>query len=290
MEEFEAVNILSTPKDELKQPPVNDVEGQESLVPQGANPKTTEAKQETLDSDTDAEILKFKVKVDGEEIEVDETELKKGYSRESHYQKKAKDLAKDREALTARESEIDAMISDAEILINDKRKLLTSEYMKELRHDDPDAYLRKVEEIESEIQKFDSLKAKRAAELKSKEDKLLAKERELLFESFPHWKNDEAVMIKESSQMFKALQGIGYTESEVNSISDHRMFILANKILKLEAIEGASLEAKEVKTKPKAVDPSGKSKESPSSAKKSAFDRLRKTGKIADAVNYLNIN
>ena len=289
MDVSEAAKLLSTPKDELDKPPVNDVERQDALVSHDATPKTEAVKRETQSSDTEAELPKFKVKVDGEEIEVDEMELKKGYSRESHYQKKAKDLAKEREAFQEKESKLDSMLSDAELLINDKRKRLQSDDLKELRDYDPEAYLKEVEKLESEISKFDEMKSKRQSELKAKEEKLLAKEREMLFETFPHWK-DEAMMSKEAQESFEALREIGFKDDELNNITDYRMFVLADIVKKFNAIDKADLDAKEVKEKPKSVSPNASQNKDPnSSTKKDAYGRFLKTGKVADAVNYLTI-
>lgn len=53
----------------------------------------------------------------------------KGYSREQHYQKKAKDLATDRESIAEKTQTLDKRIQDAELVINDELAKLDSEDM-----------------------------------------------------------------------------------------------------------------------------------------------------------------
>jgi len=108
MSVLEAAKILSTQpsEQETSLPPAEvETEGQEAQASQDAKPEANQAEPATPDNgDTEAKQELFKVKVDGEELEVELDELKKGYSREQHYQKKARDLAADREALGAKAS------------------------------------------------------------------------------------------------------------------------------------------------------------------------------------------
>jgi hypothetical protein len=283
-----ASNLLSTPPSELEKPPAAvEQEGQEALVKQEASTESKEVAQETpeakAESDTEVKPELHKVKIDGEEVEVPYDELLKGYSRETHYQKKAKALSQEAETIKAKQAELDNIISEASVFIEDKQAKLDSDELKRLRVEDPDEYLSQVEKLEADIQKFERIKSKRQEELDAKNSELIAKERELLFDAFPHWKDDEAVMATEAGEMFKALESIGFTEDELNAVSDHRMFLLAKAKLDLDKIESANLEDKEIKPETKSLDPSSKSKPEVSSAGQKAREKLRKTGKINDA-------
>ena len=291
-----AAKLLSTPPSELEKPPAEvEKEGQEAQVKQEATPEAKQEQSETLeaktDSDTKTEAVKHKVKVDGQELEVEYEELLKGYSRESHYQKKAKDLAQERETLTTKSEELDKRLSDAEVIISDKKAYLESEELKLLEQDDPAEYLREVRKIEADIEKFEGLKSQREQELQAQNEKIVAKERELLLEAFPEW-SDEELMAKEAGELFKSLESIGFKEDELNGITDHRMFILARKAQKFDEIDSASIEQKEVKTKPKSVSPSAK-QEAPdqhTSAQKDAKSKFKKTGSVRDAAALLSMN
>jgi len=290
----EASKLLSTQPSEQESLPPAEVreEGQEAQVKQEATPDTVEAKQETPEGDTDAKPELHRVKVDGEEIEVEYEELKKGYSRESHYQKKARDLAADREALNAKTSELDAKIQDAQLIIDSELANLDSEDMQELRESDPDAYLRKSEQIQAKVKKFNDLKNSRQAELDEKNANLLAKEQEAMFDAFPSWKDDSKLMNDEYEELTGLLHDVGFSKEETNAITDHRMLVIANKLKTLDAIEKANLEAKKQETKPTAVKPAASTDrpEQTTTAKKQANEKFRKTGSFKDAAKLFQIN
>jgi len=289
---IEAAKLLSTPPSELEKPPakveseVQDVQAKE----QEAKPQVKEAKQETLKSDTESEPNLHKVKVDGEELEVDYEELKKGYSREQHYQKKAKELAKERESIEAKTSELDSKIQDAQLIVNDELAKLDSPEFKALREDDPEQYLRELDRINAKVEKFNKLKASRDTEFKAKNDKLVAKERAALLEVFPEW-SDPEIMAKEAAVLLKSMESMGYTSQELENITDHRMFVLANKAKKFDEIQSANLEAKIEKTIPKAAKPNASTRVNPEDNKiKSARETFKKTGNWKDAAKLLSIN
>jgi len=290
-----AANLLSTPPSELQQPPAEEKkEGQEAPVKQEATPETQEAKQETPPdegSDTEAKKPMFKVKVDGEEIEVDQDELLKGYSRESHYQKKAKDLAQEREALTSKSTELDAKLADAEVLISDKKAKLDSDELKALRDVDPDAYLREKEKLEADLEKFEQLKSDRQKELDSVESARVAKEQELLFDAYPHWRGNEQAMNDEVKAIYEQAKKEGYSDQDWDNITDHKQYIVLDKARKFDEIDSASLEQKEVKPETKNLEPSAKKPASTESTEhKNAWSKLRNTGKVNDAADVLKFS
>jgi len=292
---FEAAKLLSTPQGELEKPPAEvETEGQEAPAKQEASPEVKQEVSETpeakADSDTEIQTELHKVKVDGEEMEVDYEELKKGYSREQHYQKKAKDLAKDRESIEAKTSELDSKIQDAQLIINDELAKLESAEFKALKEDDPEQYLKEVDRINSKVDKFNKLKESRDTELQAKTDQLVAKEREALFEVFPEW-TDPEIMTKEAAVLLQSMAEIGYTPQELENLTDHRMFVLANKAKKLDGLQTATLEAKKEKTIPKAAKPSAShTTKTEDNTVKSAKGEFRKTGSFKDAAKLLSIN
>jgi hypothetical protein len=292
---IEAAKLLSTPRGELEKPPAEvEKEGQEAPAKQEATPEVKQEAPETpeakAESDTETPIDLHKVKVDGEEVEVDYEELKKGYSREQHYQKKAKDLAKDRESIEAKTSELDSKLEDAQLIINDELAKLESPELLALKEGDPEQYLKEVDRINSKVDKFNKLKEGRDTELQAKTDKLVAKEREALLEVFPEW-SDPEIMAKEAAVLLKSMEDLGYTSQELENLTDHRMFVLANKAKKLDDIQSANLAAKKEVKIPKAAKPSASQTVNPEdNAVKSAKDKFKKSGSWKDAANLLSIN
>lgn len=287
-----AKSLLSEPPSELEQPPadsgaeVQDVQAQE----QEAAPKAEAEKQETLEaSDTEANPNLHKVKVDGQEVEVDYDELLKGYSRESHYQKKSKELSKERDDFTLKAKELEDSINDAQLVINDETAKLNSAEMRELREDDPEQYLREVERIENKVEKFQKLKEKQQAEAQQKEQARIAKEREMLFEMNPHWNDDEETMNKEVAEILGALESNGFSNEETRNITEARMFEIGKKLARLDKIESVDLESKKVTEKPASVKPNatGQNDVSESKSKKEVLYKTLRTGSLRDASKAL---
>jgi len=210
---------------------------------------------------------------------------------EANYRNKTTALNKQREAVEAKQAEIDSQLEDARSLLEDQIANLESKEMQELKEDDPEAYLKEFEKVQAKTKKFEQLKSKREQEQQARQNKLIEKERELLFDAFPEWKNDQAKMAKDSEDLFKSLKGVGYTDDELASTTDHRLFVVASKLQQLENIQKANLEAKEVKTKPKNSKPGvPKSKEERAAQDTQKMrSKLRKTGSIHDAVRLLNM-
>lgn len=290
----EAANLLSTKPSEHSLPPAEEkVEGQEAQAKQEAQPEVKQEKQETPEakasSDTEAKPNLHKVKVDGEELEVDYDELLKGYSRESHYQRKAKELSKEKETISLKAKELDDSINDAKLIIEDERSKLDSDEMKALREDDPDRYLREVDRINAKVQKYEKLKEKKENEAKLKADEKLAKERELLFEAFPEW-SDENVMKKEAEVILKSLEDNGFSKDELETLTDHRLFVLAKKAMKYDELESMDLDKKVEQKKLKGVDPVGEQTKREASNVQKAREKFNKSRRWQDAAKLLSTN
>jgi transglutaminase/protease-like cytokinesis protein 3 len=250
-----------------------------------AKPEAIQDEPETPPGDTDAEIEKYKVKVDGEELEVTLDELQKGYMMEANYRNKTTALNQKRESIEEKALEVDRQLDDARALIEDEISNLESPEMKELKEFDPDAYIKAQDKVRAKVQKFEKLKAKRADEHRARQDKLVKKEREALFDMFPEW-SDSAVMSKESSELMQVIKSFGYTDTEVQNLTDHRIFMLADKARKFDAIQSIDIESKIVQPKPKSVKPgNGTNKEDIASVEKKGLrQKLKSTGSIHDAM------
>lgn len=258
---------------------------------QEAEPELDAESQETQAEASDTEENKYKVKVDGEELEVTLEELQKGFMMEANYRNKTTALNKERAAVESKAEEIDKQLEEARSLIDGDIEALDSQEMLELKETDPDEYIRKYDKIQDKIKKFQTLQERRASEQKARQDKLIQKEREALFDAFPEWKNDQQKMASESADLMKAMENLGFTQDELANVTDHRMFVLAHKAQQLEKIQKANLESKKAQPKPKSVKPGQpKTPEDRQMNKtKDAWAKLKKTGKRRDAERLLSM-
>lgn len=269
---------------------------EEQAQEQEAKPETDQPEQETSESqeandDTEAEEETYKVKVDGEELEVTLEELQKGYMMEANYRNKTTALNKERDAIDAKATEVDKQLEDAKALIDADLESLDSSEMQELKESEPDEYIRKYEKVQGKIKRFEALQAKRAEEHQARQEKLIEKERDALFDAFPEWSNDQDKMASESKELMGALTSLGFSQDELNGLTDHRMFVLAHKAQQLEKIHKANLDAKKVTSKPKTNTPGQpRTKEDRSlDTTKQAWAQLKKTGSRQAAMDLLSI-
>ena len=270
-------------------------EERETKAPTGdheSETKADESKPETLEQSTDTEESdqKYKVKVDGVEHEVTLSELQKGYMMESNYRNKTTALNKQKEALEAKAAEVDQQLNDARLLIEEEFEALKSSEMQNLKEIDPEAYIAAREKLEKKMERFKKTKEKRELEIKEKQNKINQKESALLFDAFPQWKDNQELMQKDYSDFAEQLKAIGFSENEIHSTSDHRLFIIANQLRELSKLKNADISSKVEKAKPKSMKPgsSGTKSDIESGQRQKAREKLSKTGSIWDAINYLN--
>lgn len=107
---------------------------------QNAKPtKVQDYVEETADNgDTEPTESRYKVKVDGEELEVTLDELQKGFMMGKDYTRKTMSLAEQRKQVEAKIAEIDANLEEAKSVIDLELDWFESAEAKELRQYDPD--------------------------------------------------------------------------------------------------------------------------------------------------------
>lgn len=267
-----------------------EVEAQEEPEIAEASETETQAEaQETSEDDTQEQ--KYKVKVDGEELEVSLEELQKGYMMEANYRNKTTALNKQRESVEAKAQQIDEQLAEAQALLENEVEDFDSPEMKELRETDPDEYLKQYDKLQGKVKKFQKLKEKRLEEQQARDEKLRAKELEALYTAFPEWEGDQQKFLAEGPKVLSPLKNLGFTDQDLAAVSDHRIFLVAKELKALEALRNVDLEAKEVKPKPKSVKPGvpQDSKDRERVDVKAQRDRLRKTGNMRDAAKLLRM-
>ncbi len=241
--------------------------------------------EETADEgDTESTEPRYRVKVDGEELEVSLDELQKGYMMGKDYTRKTMNLAEQRKAVETKVAEIDANLNDAKELLGLELEWFESAEAKELRQYDPDEYLKRFERIKGRAEKFEKLKAKREGEKAELQRQQLAKEQELLRQKVPDWM-DEATVQREYPKLVESMKQIGFDDAELQGISDHRLMVLARKAMMYDQIMSQDISGKKVKAAPKSATPgTPKSPTAESDRKiKEMREKLRKKGDMGSA-------
>ena len=210
--------------------------------------------EETAEGDTESVESRYRVKVNGEELDVTLDELQKGYMMGKDYTQKTMQLSEQRKSIEAKIAEIDASLNDARDVMNLEVDWLESEEAKELREYDPDEYLKKFERIKTKVDKFQKLQSKREAERAAMYQQYLAKEQEQLRQKVPEWL-DEATVQREYPKIAETLTSLGFNENELNAISDHRLMVLARKAMLWDQIQNQDISGKKVKAAPKSTTP-----------------------------------
>ena len=247
--------------------------------------KPTEDKgpeEETPLSDTESDEPKYKVKVNGEEIEIPVSELKKGYMMERDYRHKTGEVAAKRKELDSKIADISEKISDAEGLIDIDISALENDEGKALRESDPDKFLKKVEAIQKRAEKLKQLKEKKAKLDEENTRERISKERELLTQKIPDWL-DENIREKEAQDIVATLSDLGFSEEEIGKMHDHRLLALARQAMKFGKLSKEDLKDKEIKKPPKSAKPGSSDKKQVKTKEDKLRDKLKSSHDMKDA-------
>lgn len=248
-------------------------------------PQQLEAEPETLkEGDTEREVERYKVKVNGEELDVTLDDLTKSYMMESDYRQKTSKISEERKALELSQAEVAGKLAEMKHLIEFESSNLESEEMQELREIDPDEYLKRVEAVQAKAAKYKAFKDDADARLKAEREKLVVEERQKLIQAIPDFL-DQDKLISETPKITNQLSKAGYSDSELQSLSDHRVFVLARKAMLYDEILSQSPETKKINQAPKASKPGTVTTKEDriSQAQKDTRAKLRKTGSVKDA-------
>ena len=248
-------------------------------------------------SQVQAEVpRKYKVKVDGDEFEVDEAELKSGYSRNSDYTRKTTKLAEERKAFDAEKSELQRerelyaqILGNWEAGLESTLKEFVPADLDELRQYDPEKYIELNEKLQRHQKTLENIKSEKSRvdferdkENRQKFDAYIKSESEKLFDKIPEWK-DEAVRQKEVRQVTDYVKNtFGFTDDDINGTYSHALWVAMRESMKYRQIverRNRVNPAVKVKTSEPGSTPSPDSR-----AKKvdKAAQKLKKSGKVGD--------
>jgi hypothetical protein len=252
------------------------------------------------DEDDDSEGTDlFTVKVDGEEVEVTEEELKKGYSAQAHFTRNMQAL-RQREAEF--EGEIAAVTQERErysVLLNQLEQHLqtqvsgrTPEQWAELERTDPLGYVterqkeREAQERMADVQ-YEQQQAQAKMSEQSQKELLRIRQEEgrKILQAIPEWAKDE-VRVKETEQIVGYARELGFTDEEIDKVLDHRLIILLRDAALGHKVKKGKGDLRPKRRGTKSARPgSGKTRRQPKQKRQArkARENLSQSGKIDDA-------
>ena len=301
------LSILDTPTEEAQaQPEVREEQQEPEYQAQAEEaPESEESDQsaeEAVDQEEAVEELpKYRVKANGEELEVTLDELLNGYSRTADYQKKTQSLAEQRKAVEAERQKIDeaAKVRDtyAQRLQVIEQLLSTedTENLAELKDSDPIAYAIKVAERSEKEKQLAAVRQERARvqqEQAQQQQQYIQRhvqaEQEKLKTLIPEFKDEaKAEVIRQDIR--KYAKSIGFSDQELSQVYDSRAVQTLYKAMMFERLQnGKSALSKKVASAPKTIKPGTSNPQSSEmEATRKDFDRLRKTGNKNDAARLI---
>ena len=309
----DAVSLLVTPSEETPQEnetPVADEDVSQAPTEETEAEDVTEAEAEEVeeqssdDDDYDVDQAEpvedsIEVTIDGKVEKVTREEAAKGYQRQADYSRKTMELAKQRKALAAEAQKIAAerdQYAQALSLVQQQLAAEEAPDWDRLRESDPYQYMLEKDAWRDKQERLAQVQAEQAklqqqqmAEQQVAMHQELANQRTVLLDRIPSWK-DSGTAEKEKAAIVDYAKSSGFTDEEVNNVVDARAVELLYKAWQFDQLmKDQRVKSKQVKKAPKAAksgQPTTK-RERTSRRRQQAFDKLKQSGKIDDAVALL---
>jgi hypothetical protein len=298
----DAVNLLldtNSPSEEVSEvQPTTEVEAEDVEAveeqPTEAEAEETEAEEVTEEEveETEPEETLYRVKVDGEEYDVNIEELKKNYQLEKSAQKRLQEAAEQRKELSGKEASLEQerqkyeqVLQVYEQQLSQPQQAMSQEQLAQLKAEDPIAYNTYLVEEQQRQSKLQAVQQEQQV-LKSQQ---LAKQADLLLDLIPSWR-DQGVAAKEKGELVGYLRNQGFSTDDINNATDARIVNMARKAQLYDNLQNkATVVKKKVVTAPKMVkagQPKPRTNVS-DKARKDAWAKLKKTNSRDAAVEYL---
>jgi len=257
----------------------------------------------TNDSEEDegelVEQPKYRVRVSGEDIEVTQDELVRGYQREADYTKKTQALAEARKSLDTEKAGVEQAkglrdtyaqrLGMIEQMLTNQNK---AENLDELKDIDPIGYAVKVAEMSQRKDQLQAIQFERQriaeqqqAEHKEMIGKHVALEAEKLSAYIPEFLDPEkGETVRKDIRNFA--KSIGWTDQELASVYDSRAVMTLYKAMQYDKLIASKPGMqKKVSQAPKMLKAGVSQGKGASEQSKANMQQLRRTGRVADAAN-----
>ena len=294
--QFASILYGEEPKNEetSEAQPTEEVESEEPAEEQEAGTEEVESEEEAPeDDDEPAAPRTFKVKVDGEEVEVTEDDLVKGYSRTADYTRKTQALAEQRKSFEAEQqavlqeraeyakvlSQLQAQLQQTTAqepdwdALYDHDPIEASKLERKWKsYKEQQAAVRAEQDRVAEMERGEQIKALRAR-LQSEQTKVL--------EAIPEWK-DEAKAKEGRAKLVTYGKSLGFSDEELNAVYDSRMVKVLADAAAYNDLKAKKATLQPTKTHVKQAGSSSANVKQTSATTK-AKQRLAKTGSVKDA-------
>ena len=280
--------------EEVEQEETSDTDEEEDVDEEEEEP--SEEGDEDEEDEEPQEVV-FTVKVDGEEIEVNQEELISGYQRNKDYTQKTQSLAEERKAIEATQSELEAQRTqyielNKQMLQQDMAALKQFDNIDwaSLKENDPLEYAAKyAEKLEAERQAQMRLQATQNAIAQSQQqeqavmNQYLAEQQVELETILPESKDAEF-----KTQLAEYAQSIGYTDEDLSNLVRAKDVVMLNKARLYDELQGKREKISKKKgtakatKRVKATTPAKKQTKK-ARAVKEKRNQLRTTGGVKDA-------
>jgi len=239
---------------------------------------------------------RYKVKASGEEVEVELDELIKGYQQGTDYTKKSQALAEQRKAIEAERGHLEQVKQERQAYAQKLQALdsfLTQQNqgvdLDVLKETDPIGYAVAVAEqsqrekqlavVRNEQQR---IAQQQQAEQQSQLQAHLRTESEKLVSLIPELATPQGDAVRK--QIRDYAKSVGWSDQELSSVYDSRAVHTLYKAMKYEQLQKSKPELnKKLQSAPKMMRSGTSVPQARSSQDKQVMQRLRETGKVADA-------
>ena len=264
--------------------------------------ESEESDEEEVEDDSEETIL-YTVTVDGEEYEVTEEELVKGYSRQADYTRKTQQLAD--QAVQNYESEIAQTQQAREQYVSAVAQAIETNYShlaqfqnvdwERLKVEDREEYLTKRDDYRQAQDQIQSLqqaqvKAQEESQVEAQKEhqRVVYQEHQKMVNVIPQWaEDDKRQAIAKAVSEFALTKG--YTQEELSQLVDHRSILVLMQAKAYEDMQKKqnTVRSKKVKNKPKVVRGKAKTERADTDKAKRAkqMKRLQQTGRAEDAAS-----
>lgn len=254
--------------------------------------------------DEDAEPT-FKVKVNGEEIEVNQSELLAGYSRQADYTRKAQALASERKEFAQEAEAVRTERQQYATLLDKLQKQVEGSAEQEpdwdkLYAEDPNEWVRQREIHRARRERQEAIEAEKSrveqqeqAEREKQLQDKVAEEREYLQSAIPELADPEKAKERMESIRNYAVETVGFTNEELEGIYDHRAVVALDKARRYDELAAKGSKVKQGAGKPKggpktlAPGNTRSGKNRTSRVAKEARQRLKSSGDAHDAAHLI---
>ena len=238
----------------------------------------------------------YTVRVSGKEVEVPLHELIAGYSRTGDYLQKTQGVAEQRKQIEALHTQLETERNEYTQVLPQIHQVLNG-FVDAMRPDpslmkaNPGLYLEQKEAFELHQNKIQAVQAEQArmaqiskAQFDQQQRTRMAEEQQRLVQTVPNWADPE-VMRREQQELVEYGSSIGYAPEELGNVIDHRAVATLRKAMLYDRARAQGKQRAKAAPPPKTAKPgtAGQTGSTQSKREKQQWDKLRSTGKPADA-------